>query len=76
MQKTSATGSQAIFHQRRSGVLLPITALPGSSQIKLEDNSERNGENSGENSGGNEKILLEMDSPSVSAGIRDGYSYS
>ncbi|UVW36048.1 4-alpha-glucanotransferase [SAR92 clade bacterium H455] len=56
MQKTSATGSQAIFHQRRSGVLLPITALPGSSQIKLEDNSERNGENSGEN---NEEVKNE-----------------
>jgi len=54
MQKTNAPGSQTIrsqsigsqviFQQRRSGVLLPITALPGSSEREIEQNREQNGE--------------------------------
>lgn len=40
MQKTNTPGSQAIFRQRRSGVLLPITALPENSKRPIEGNRE------------------------------------
>ena len=40
MKKISTEPSEKIFQQRRSGVLLSVTALPGSSELSLEEGFE------------------------------------
>ena len=64
MQTTSTTGSQAVFQRRRSGVLLPITALPGNSQITVEGIGEGNDGKSGE-------IKNELEKHPTSYGVFD-----